>query len=90
MYAKALPFLIVLGYIIFPIDLIPDFFLGPGQVDDLVVFFLGLAIFRALVPSHIIQEYLGGKDDKRHDAPKPSGGNGDYIDAEYRVLHDDQ
>ena len=40
MIKKYLPWLIVLLYFISPYDAIPDFFLGPGWLDDLAV--LGL------------------------------------------------
>ena len=32
--------MLALGYLIFPIDLIPDALIGPGQIDDLF-FILG-------------------------------------------------
>ena len=89
-YAKVLPALIVVVYIIFPLDLIPDPLLGLGQLDDLAVFLLCLALFRALVPDHIVKEYSTGKDNVRKDANKTTSGDEDYIDAEYRVLHDDE
>lgn len=40
MIKKIFPWLIVLLYFLFPYDVIPDFFLGPGWLDDLAV--LGL------------------------------------------------
>lgn len=89
-YAKVLPALLVVGYIIFPLDLIPDPLLGLGQLDDLAVFLLGLALFRALVPDHIVKEYSKGRDNVRKDASKTMDGNEDYVDAEYHVLRDDE
>ena len=89
-YAKILPALLVGVYIIFPLDLIPDPLLGLGQLDDVAVILLGLALFRALVPDHIIKEYSTGKDNVRKDANKATSGNEDYIDAEYSVLRDDE
>jgi uncharacterized membrane protein YkvA (DUF1232 family) len=53
---KLLP-LIVLVYILSPIDLLPDAFLGPGQLDDLAVFLLGLKLFVSLAPPAIVEEY---------------------------------
>lgn len=32
----------VLGYDIFPIDIIPDIAVGPGQIDDIVITVLGI------------------------------------------------
>lgn len=49
-------------YLAFPIDLIPDFILGFGQIDDLGV--LGLAIFALtkilpkIAPREVIDEHL--------------------------------
>ena len=88
-YAKILPVLLVLIYILFPIDLIPDPIFGLGQLDDLGVFFLGLAVFRALVPNHIIQEYNRVQDGVKPNPQQAGRKDEDYIDAEYRVLHDD-
>lgn len=89
-YAKILPAALVGIYIIFPLDLIPDLFLGLGQIDDLAVFLLGLALFRALVPDHLIKEYTTGKKDVRQEANKATSGTEDYVDAEYSVLRDDE
>ncbi len=37
---------LALGYLIFPIDLLPDVLIGPGQIDDLFVILgaLGFAV----------------------------------------------
>ena len=42
MIKKYLPWLIVLLYFINPYDLVPDFAIGPGQLDDLALFALVL------------------------------------------------
>ncbi|MBI2986125.1 MAG: DUF1232 domain-containing protein [Deltaproteobacteria bacterium] len=49
---------LVLAYIIAPADLLPDLFLGLGQVDDLVVLFLGLQAFVRLCPKEIVREHV--------------------------------
>ncbi len=53
---KLLP-LLVLAYILSPVDILPDAFLGPGQLDDLAVFLLGLKLFVSLAPPAIVEEY---------------------------------
>jgi uncharacterized membrane protein YkvA (DUF1232 family) len=53
---KLLP-LLVLVYLLSPIDILPDSFLGPGQLDDLAVFLLGLKLFVSLAPPAIVDEY---------------------------------
>jgi uncharacterized membrane protein YkvA (DUF1232 family) len=54
---------VLLAYVISPIDLIPDFLIGPGQVDDLGVLAVGLVVLvRMLVrfaPDDVVAEYLG-------------------------------
>ncbi|HZD39206.1 MAG TPA: DUF1232 domain-containing protein [Terriglobales bacterium] len=50
--------LLVLSYVIIPTDLLPDFLLGLGQVDDLLVIFIGLRLFLRLCPKEIVQEHV--------------------------------
>jgi uncharacterized membrane protein YkvA (DUF1232 family) len=53
---KLIP-LIVLIYIVSPIDIIPDFILGIGQLDDLAVLILGVQVFIAVSPRAIVQQH---------------------------------
>ena len=48
----------ILAYLILPTDLFPDFFIGLGQVDDLLVLFLGLKLFLRLCPKAVVQEHV--------------------------------
>lgn len=52
----------IIAYVISPIDLIPDFLLGPGQVDDIGVIAVGLMILlRMLVrfaPPGVVDEHI--------------------------------
>ena len=48
----------VLAYVVLPTDLIPDFLPVVGQVDDLVVVFLGLKFFLRLCPKEVVQEHV--------------------------------
>ena len=48
----------VLGYLILPVDLLPDVFLVLGQIDDLVVILLGLKLFVRLCPPEVVQEHV--------------------------------
>jgi len=41
-----------------PADLLPDFLLGLGQVDDLLVVFLGCRLFLRLCPKEVVQEHV--------------------------------
>jgi uncharacterized membrane protein YkvA (DUF1232 family) len=47
------------AYAASPIDLIPDFIPVLGQLDDLLVLFLGLGIVLWLTPRHVIEDLLG-------------------------------
>ncbi len=51
-----IPILVVL-YIILPIDVIPDFIPGVGQVDDLTVVLLGMSMMSRLAPAHVVEEH---------------------------------
>ena len=54
---KVLPIL-VLAYVFTPLDLLPDFLAGLGQIDDLLVIFLGLRGFVRLCPKEIVREHV--------------------------------
>jgi uncharacterized membrane protein YkvA (DUF1232 family) len=48
----------VLAYLIIPTDLLPDILLGLGQVDDLLVIYLGLKLFLRLCPKAVVQDHV--------------------------------
>ena len=49
--------LVVALYFLFPIDLIPDFIPLLGQVDDIGVVLLGMALFIRLAPQFVVEEH---------------------------------
>src|SRR5688500_3133635 len=57
----ALPALLAL-YVMSPIDSIPDFLLGLGQIDDLGVVVAGVLLLASvmprLAPGHVVDEHL--------------------------------
>ena len=75
-----------LVYLISPVDFIPDMFLGFGQLDDLGVILLGIALFIKLAPPDIVQGYLNkleyGDDDIDFD-------DDDVVDTTYSVMDED-
>lgn len=75
---KLIP-LLVLGYVIFPIDLLPDFVPGLGQLDDLTVLILGMQIFIAVSPSSIVQQHRDEIDGVNRGGG--SGASGEIIDG---------
>ncbi|HIE38873.1 MAG TPA: DUF1232 domain-containing protein [Anaerolineales bacterium] len=48
----------VLVYLLSPIDILPDFSLGLGQLDDIAVLLLGTKLFIDLCPTDVVQEHL--------------------------------
>jgi uncharacterized membrane protein YkvA (DUF1232 family) len=48
----------ILAYVLLPADLLPDFLVGIGQIDDLVVILVGLKLFLKLCPPEVVQEHL--------------------------------
>ncbi len=52
--AKLVPILTIL-YILSPIDLIPDFIVGLGQLDDLAILLLGVKLFIAVSPKDVVE-----------------------------------
>ena len=55
---KAIPVLTAL-YVAHPFDLVPDFLLGFGQIDDLLIVTISLALFIALASLSVTKSRLG-------------------------------
>lgn len=55
--------LVVLGYLVWPIDLIPDQIPVLGQVDDLVLVVLALHHLLRGVPEEVLREHWDGTGD---------------------------
>lgn len=83
LWMKAVPIVIPLAYLMMPIDVIPDFFIGAGQLDDVVVILVALRLFIHLVPDAIMNEHLSEKQKRRRDAPVVEV-------AEYQVSYPDE
>lgn len=54
-YAKIAAILVV-GYALSPVDLIPDFIPVLGYLDDVILIPLGISLVIKLIPSNILQE----------------------------------
>ncbi len=52
--AKLVPILTIL-YVLSPIDILPDVFVGLGQLDDLAILLLGTQLFIAVSPKDIVE-----------------------------------
>ncbi len=49
---------VALGYVLFPMDIIPDVALGLGQLDDVAILLLGIKLFIEVAPPDIVREHL--------------------------------
>ncbi|MFN8639757.1 MAG: DUF1232 domain-containing protein [Dehalococcoidia bacterium] len=55
--ARVIPWLLV-GYLVSPIDLIPDFIPVFGQLDDIAIVAFGLWLMLRLIPPELLEEHL--------------------------------
>lgn len=54
---KLIP-LAAIAYVVSPIDLIPDIFVGIGQLDDLGILMAALTTFNSIAPGYVVDEHL--------------------------------
>ena len=57
LYAKSLPVVVVI-YLLSPLDLIPGFLPVIGQLDDFGLLLMALSAFIRLAPDEVVKEYL--------------------------------
>lgn len=85
--------LLVLAYLIFPVDLLPDFIPGLGQLDDLAIILVAIRLFVMLAPKDVVTQYRN--HDTAADMPTSAAGgsadwtqtnaNSNVVDATYRI-----
>ena len=66
------PRVIALGlvlYLAMPLDLIPDFILLLGYLDDLLIVGIGALLLLRSIPRHIIEEHVGRYEEKPSGEP---------------------
>lgn len=56
LWTKAIPVLGI-AYVLSPLDFIPDFLIGLGQLDDLGILLLSMRLFEATVPAYVVEEH---------------------------------
>jgi uncharacterized membrane protein YkvA (DUF1232 family) len=92
-WIKGVPLLSVF-YVIWPLDFLKDLLLGLGQLDDLGILLLGLALFISLAPNDLVEghrremgygpppeeERVDPWEEKREQRP---------VRTTYRILDDD-
>ena len=81
LWAKAVPLLAVL-YLVSPLDLVPDFLPLLGQIDDLSLFLIALAVFPRLCPAAPVEFHRAAIAEGRPFAPMAQADG--FIDAEWR------
>jgi uncharacterized membrane protein YkvA (DUF1232 family) len=54
--SKAIPIGAVL-YVLSPLDLIPDFLIGIGQLDDIGILIAAMRLFEATAPEAVVSEH---------------------------------
>ena len=73
-------------YVLSPIDLVPDLALGLGQLDDVGILALALALFIEVCPRAIVEEHRRAL--AADDAPPDPEEN--VIEGSYRRVSDDE
>lgn len=82
---KMIP-LLAAGYVISPLDFIPDVLPIIGQLDDLGIVFIALEAFLRVSPSDAVAFHRTAVTQGRRFSPMPA--TGDVIDAEFRRADD--
>jgi uncharacterized membrane protein YkvA (DUF1232 family) len=76
-----------LVYVLSPIDLLPDFILGLGQIDDIAILFLGIRLFIDLCPYEVVEEHRRSLAGPAVSEKQPAD---QVVEGSYRVLSDDE
>lgn len=74
------------GYVISPLDFVPDVLPIVGQLDDIGIMFIALETFLRVAPVGAVDFHRSAVAEGRPFSPMPAGG--EVIDAEFR-RHDD-
>lgn len=77
-----------IAYLLSPIDLIPDFIPVLGQLDDVIIVPLLLAIARFFVPAHVLAEHRSNPDPAARKTPAVT--DRDSTPGNTLALNDDQ
>ena len=72
-------------YVIVPFDIVPDFFLLPGRIDDLIVLVGAGLVFLLMAPREVLTEHATGQPQPTTERRGPKDGS-KVVDGEYRRL----
>src|SRR4051794_29215138 len=93
-WIKAAVPLIALAYVLMPVDLIPDFILGVGQVDDIGI--VGIALFAMtrmlprLAPNAVVNEHIEELTGKRPRGTAKAEQRQSVIEPAFIVVDEDR
>jgi uncharacterized membrane protein YkvA (DUF1232 family) len=87
-FKYAMPALLTI-YVLSPVDPIPDFILGIGQMDDLGVVIAGVLLLARLIPkiapAHIVEEHLREMHSGDEPVRAQSKVDEDVVDARFNI-----
>jgi uncharacterized membrane protein YkvA (DUF1232 family) len=70
LWSKVIP-VAAFAYVLMPFDIIPDFILVIGQLDDLTILYAAFRFFRQFSPPHVVDEHaqalITGQEKARED-----------------------
>jgi uncharacterized membrane protein YkvA (DUF1232 family) len=79
---------VALGYVLFPLDIIPDVVPGLGQLDDVAVLLIGVKLFIELSPPDVVHEHLralGARIKEWRAVEDEEGESSVMIEGEYEL-----
>jgi len=79
---------VALGYVFFPLDIIPDVVPGLGQLDDVAVLLIGIKLFIELSPPDVVHEHLralGARIKEWRAVEDEEGESSVVIEGEYEL-----
>ena len=79
---------VALGYVFFPLDIIPDVAPGLGQLDDVAVLLIGIKLFIELSPPDVVHEHLralGARIKEWRAVEDEEGESSVVIEGEYEL-----
>lgn len=79
---------LAVAYFLWPADLMPDVFLGLGQLDDLMLLALATKLFIDLCPTEIVRQYRNAAAGVTSPpkAGRRQNKSDTVVDAEYRIV----
>ena len=87
-FKYALPAILVL-YVLSPVDAMPDFLIGIGQMDDLGVVIAGMLLLSRVIPmlapEHLVEEHLRAMGSTDRPPESVSRAHEEVIDARFKV-----